>query len=531
MNSMRVRNSTGGCCGGRPRPSGRASRPSRPIGSAAIGAAVLLAASVAPAVCGGDEPPLLEDGVPTPAVLKIADDEIVSFRVEVPKDAVLLTATVAQGPLILDVLARKDRPLASADDAEHRSNADVLDNALRISRQSSPALEEGTYYIGVTYLGPLPAVVHKRPVKTIPFTITCSFVRAKPPVALEPGKRTKSQVRAEEGSVRTFAVDVPAEAKALRIDLDDVSSDLDILARYGEPAVRNEDAGDTAISPLGRETLIIRPTSPQPLKAGRWYVNVVHPSDIETVDFAIYASFSADPPPPLLPLPELPMPTDSRKRAIHATVDLSTEYGGASGTLLTPEGLVLTNYHVVAEVAEAAEDAGEKDPVVVAATIHPQEPARELFRGRVLKFDKSLDLALIQITCGLYHQPLPRNFRFPWIPMADSSALEIGERVSIVGFPSIGGTVGRVSVTFTQGVVSGFEKTSIGTLIKTDANIGPGSSGGAAIDVRGRLIGVPTSENIRPEVVGRMSYVHPVALLPGPWRDLIRQGQQAAETK
>ena len=36
--------------------------------------------------------------------------------------------------------------------------------------------------------------------------------------------------------------------------------------------------------------------TPKPLKPGRWYVNIVHPMDIGTVDFAVYASFSPDPP-------------------------------------------------------------------------------------------------------------------------------------------------------------------------------------------------------------------------------------------
>jgi hypothetical protein len=468
------------------------------------------------------KPAPLKEGVSTRGILDVESEEPASFRFEVPKEAVLMTVALTQSPLILDILARKDKPLASVDDAEHRSSAEVLDNTLRISRQGSPALQEGTYYIEVTYLGSTPPVLHKRPVKKVPFTIAVSLVRAKIDGVLTPGKKTAGQIRAEEGSVRSFAIDVPAEANALRIDLDEVSSDLDILARYGEPLVRNQDAADTAISPLGRESLVIDRSSPQPLRPGRWCINVVHPADFGTVDFAIYASFSPDPPPELLVIPKLPLPADPRKRTIQATVDLSTEYGGASGTLLGEDGLILTNYHVVAEVAENAE---ERDPVIIAATIHPQEPPRELFRGRVVMFDKTLDLALIQTTCGFYRQPLPRGYRFPFLPLGDSAALEIGDRVSIVGFPAIGGTAGRVSVTLTQGVVSGFEQTPIGVLIKTDANISPGSSGGAALDDQWRLIGVPTSENVRPEAVSRMSYIHPVSLIPGAWRKMIQQRQ------
>jgi len=490
----------------------------------AVAAWLLFCTSIAGAE---SRPVLLKEGVATPGVLDLESEGAAPFRCEVPEDAVLLTVSLSQCPLMLDILARKDQPLDSPSDAEYRSSVDLLDNCLRISRQSTPPLQEGAYYFDVVYLDSVQPIVHKRPAKRIPFTIKASIVRAAIAGMLAPGKKTVGRVRAEEGSVRSFAIDVPATAQALRIDLDEVSSDLDIMARYGQPLVCNEDAGNTAISPLGRETLVIDRSSPQPLRPGRWYVNVVHPSDYGTADFAVYASFSPDPPPELLVIPELPLPSESRKRAIQATVDVSTEYGGASGTLLTADGLVLTNYHVVAEVAENAE---EKDPVVIAATINPQDPPRELFRGRVLMFDKPLDLALVQVTCGFYRQPLPRAYRFPSIPLGDSAALDIGDRVSIVGFPSIGGTVGRVSVTLTQGVLSGFEKTSIGTLIKTDASISPGSSGGAALDGNWRLIGVATSENVRPEDVSRMSYIHPLSLIPAPWRKLIQQRQASGNS-
>ena len=188
--------------------------------------------------------------------------------------------------------------------------------------------------------------------------------------------------------------------------------------------------------------------------------------------------------------------------------------------MLTEDGLVLTNYHVVAEVAEGA---GEKDPVVIGLTMDTRQPTRELFRGKVLAFDKKIDLALVQITCGFYRQPLPKRYRFPSMALGDSEVLEIGDPVSTIGFPLVGGSIGRVSVTLTRGVVSGFERTPIGTLIKTDAGIAPGNSGGAAVDAQWRLIGVPTYENVSPEAVSRMSYIHPLSLLPDTWRTILRQ--------
>lgn len=469
---------------------------------------------------GRQKPAMLKADTPTRGVLDLAGQSMALYRVEVPDDAILMTVEILDCPLILDLLAKLDEPPTGPSDAEHRSSPDVLDSALRVSRQSLPPLESGMWYLGVTYLDNAPAVVHRRPVKEVSYSVKVSFVRAKIAGTLEPCNKVRGQIRAEEGSVCSFAIDVPQGAKALRFDLDEVSSNLDLLARPGKPLISNDDADDVAISPLGRESLLIDADSPTPLTPGRWYVNVVHPAGIGTVDFSLYATFDTAPCKELLAIPALVHPSDPRQRAVRAAVDVTTELAGASGTLLTPDGLVLTNYHVIAEVAE---NAAEKDPVVIGVTLDPRDQPRELYRGRVIHFDKRLDLALIQITGGLYGQPLPSGYRFPFIPLGDSSKLEVGDRVAVIGFPSIAGTTGRVSVTMTQGVLSGFEKLPIGTILKTDAAISPGNSGGAALDAEWRLIGVPTFENVSVEEVSRMSYVHPIEMLPAEWRKMIEQ--------
>lgn len=492
----------------------------RPAMSGLTLAMIVLWAAALPAAEA--ELPLVEDGRPRSATLDATQEELVRFRVEVPKDAVLMTIQVLDSPLILDILATKGGPIESSKDAEHASSPDVLDPSLRISRQSLPPLVEGVWEVAVGYLGSS-AVVHKRPARQIPFRIQVAFVRAKLEGTLEAGKRASGRIRADQGSCCSFAIDVPAGAEVLRLDLDQVTSDLDLLARRGKPILANDEADDTALSPLGRESLVIDRNSPVPLAAGRWYVSVVHPLDFGVVDFSLFASFHRQPPEPLLAIPAMAQSAVPRKRAIQATVDVATEVDGASGTLVSPTGLVLTNYHVVAEVAESP--GAEKDPVIIGVTLDPHDAPRELFRGRVVLGDKRLDLALVQITCGLYHQPLPAGYRFPCLPLGESAGMEIGELVSVLGYPSIGGTTGRVSVTLTRGVISGFEKLPIGTLIKTDAGISPGSSGGAALDSHWRLIGVPTFENISPEVVGRMSYIHPVEILPAAWRQRIEAAQ------
>ena len=383
-------------------------------------------------------------------------------------------------------------------------------------------MQAGTYYVDVGWLGGGMAVMHKRPIRKIPFTVTVSFLRAKVEGVIKPGEKTVGKIRDEDGSLKVYAVDVPFGAKVLRIDLDETDGDLDLLASPDKIVARPEAAQDAALSPLGRETLVIDGSSPQPLKPGRWYVCVVKPQEGCANHFAIYATFSPAPPAALLAIPAPPPPRDAKQRAILATVDVSTEFAGGSGTVLSENGLILTNYHLIAEVAENSKD-GEDEPVVVGLTVDPHDPPRELFRGKVVAFKKDIDFALVQVDCGFYRQPLPKAYRFVTIPIGDPTEQEIGDTIWAIGYPVLGGSNGRASITLTRGVLSGFEEKPIGVMLKTDANIGPGNSGGAAVDRDWRLIGVPSYLHVDPEDVGSMAYIHSIALMPKEWRQMVEQ--------
>jgi len=74
------------------------------------------------------------------------------------------------------------------------------------------------------------------------------------------------------------------------------------------------------------------------------------------------------------------------------------------------------------------------------------------------------------------------------------------------------------SVTLTRGVVSGFDTTKSGVVLKTDASIGAGNSGGAALDAGFHLIGVPVGAVEDAEVTSQLGYVLPVSLIPAEWK-------------
>jgi Do/DeqQ family serine protease len=139
-----------------------------------------------------------------------------------------------------------------------------------------------------------------------------------------------------------------------------------------------------------------------------------------------------------------------------------------SGVVVTADGYVLTNQHVVG-------DGGAE--VVVALT-----DKREM-RARVVGIDEWTDIAVLKVDA--------RNL--PTLPWGDSSKLKVAEWVLAVGNPF------QLNQTVTLGIVSATGRSLEGRLatyedfIQTDAAINPGNSGGALINARGELVGINTA--------------------------------------
>jgi Do/DeqQ family serine protease len=136
-----------------------------------------------------------------------------------------------------------------------------------------------------------------------------------------------------------------------------------------------------------------------------------------------------------------------------------------SGVIVDPAGLVVTNYHVIADASEVKVALSDK---------------REFDAEIVLK-DQRSDLAVLRIKGA--------KERFPTLEFADSDALEVGDVVLAIGDPF------GVGQTVTHGIVSAVARTQVGAsdyqfFIQTDAAINPGNSGGALVDLNGRLVGI-----------------------------------------
>ena len=141
-----------------------------------------------------------------------------------------------------------------------------------------------------------------------------------------------------------------------------------------------------------------------------------------------------------------------------------------SGVIVSPDGIVVTNYHVIR--------GGESAEIRVALA------DRREFDAKVILQDEKTDIAVLRIEAN--------GETFPTLELADSDALEVGDLVLAIGNPF------GVGQTVTSGIVSALARTEVArsdaqVFIQTDAAINPGNSGGALVDMQGRLVGINTA--------------------------------------
>lgn len=213
--------------------------------------------------------------------------------------------------------------------------------------------------------------------------------------------------------------------------------------------------------------------------------------------------------------PEQPKPAGGRDpnfvRALNASVRVIVPTGPSSastgsGSIITPKGHVLTNYHVVSDDNGKLINGGNN--VIIAVPPAEGENAQPKYRAKVLDFDAKLDLAIIQLLALAEGAPLPPNLGLNPIPIGSSKSVNIGDTVIIIGFPGLGGS----SLTVTRGIHSGISRFTDdpGSFIKTDTEINRGNSGGTAINAAGELIGIPTAGRIDREAPGKIGLVRPI---------------------
>ncbi len=142
------------------------------------------------------------------------------------------------------------------------------------------------------------------------------------------------------------------------------------------------------------------------------------------------------------------------------------EHSLGSGVILSPDGYIVTNNHVIAKATE----------------IEIMLVDRRQFKATVVGADPQTDVAVLKVEAK----------ELPTVPWGDSTTLRVGATVLAFGNPF------GLNFTVTRGIVSAVGRSGLGIeqyedFIQTDAPINPGNSGGALVNVRGQVVGINTA--------------------------------------
>ncbi|WP_297339812.1 trypsin-like peptidase domain-containing protein [Pseudophaeobacter sp.] len=171
-----------------------------------------------------------------------------------------------------------------------------------------------------------------------------------------------------------------------------------------------------------------------------------------------------------------------------------------SGVILSQDGIIVSNYHVVAMATE-----------IRVVTTDKRE-----YEARVVLADQASDLAILQLEDAA---------DLPFLTLRNSDEVEVGELALAIGNPF------GVGQTVSSGIVSGLARSGtasgegFGYYIQTDAPINPGNSGGALIDVNGDLIGINTRILSRSGGSNGIGFAIPANLV----REFVKQARAGSE--
>jgi S1-C subfamily serine protease len=188
----------------------------------------------------------------------------------------------------------------------------------------------------------------------------------------------------------------------------------------------------------------------------------------------------------------------SLNEVINATVRIGMldaswqEAGHGSGSIIDARGLILTNYHVIGD-NERGQFYNADGISYVYVTLDPRDPPKLQFIAQVVDADAGRDLAVLRIIATTNGEPPADCLNLPTVSLNTDSAVEIGQKVTSVGYSGVGGN----TVSIASGQVVGFEQVTMSSsstrsfeAIKYDASDSRGSSGGPIINEANEQVAV-----------------------------------------
>ncbi len=189
------------------------------------------------------------------------------------------------------------------------------------------------------------------------------------------------------------------------------------------------------------------------------------------------------------------------------------ELGGGTGFIISPDGRILTNAHVVGDAQQI--------------TVYLQDNRR--YTATLVGADRTTDVAVVKIDA---HD-------LPTLEMGNSDDARVGEWVMAIGNPGLGGSGSTLDYTVTAGIVSAIGRPlgligrdlpqdiagyAIENYLQTDAVINPGNSGGPMVDLDGKVVGINSAIASRSGYYQGYGFAIPINLAHRVMEDLVQYG-------
>ena len=275
---------------------------------------------------------------------------------------------------------------------------------------------------------------------------------------------------------------------------------LALAALLAAPAMAQAPLVQTA-NPLAAEAAVPAPTAP-PLSPSA-------PATPGTPAAASQPAAAAEAPPPSPDAQQAYMAARDKLVQIRTLRrQTNTQSSTGSGFFVSEDGLLITNYHVVSQLALEP----ERHRAVLVSVSGQEAPVQ------LLAIDVLHDLALLRVTPPPASEAAPAP-RYSALPLRPSSRpLSGGERIFSLGNPL------DVGFAITEGTYNGLVQRSFYPRIIFGGTLNPGMSGGPAIDTQGRVVGVNVAKQLGAE---QLSFLVPVEFV----EQLLAQGREAAPVK